>query len=199
MLQALNESDTRQLALHARRRLMGFGLSEVPEDDLVHDAFQAVLAGTIHRSQGRHPKAAHLRDRGTFLRYLRGVINSLAEAIYRHQNGTRFVSLGELTFDQTDTLIGLTNRISPADLAGFNLFAAQFFRRLNARTPPRLVPLVNAWESGFRWLDQIPLVGRPRKDRVRVRRLALEVMGEMRELPNQMHDTDRPFQSEKKI
>jgi hypothetical protein len=75
-----------------------------------------------------------------------------------------------------DTLIAYR---TPAESADFAILAKDFFAELKLRIPPRARGMVEQWAAEYPWNEEIPLAGRPRKDRRLVRNLSQKILGEL--------------------
>jgi hypothetical protein len=124
-----------------------------------------------------------LENKPAFLRYLKGVVNSMVEAERRkleHRVVHRPLA-GDPDVGGVKNGICLTAVVSPENDVELRTFRDEFFQRLRAKAPLRLRHLVDAWEEVFLWAEQIPLQGRRRRVRARLRSLSRQVLQEMNE------------------
>lgn len=173
------------LTLYARCRLVRIGLSADDGEDIVQDAICAVLSG------GRRPRPTDLVDQSAFRLYLQGIIRSLVEGLSRRRYVEKRLLLPDgydAEFDAAALRFGLPPP-SPDAQVGVTLFAQDFFLRLKTESPKHLLPLIKAWADEFSWLGQIPLSGRPRSFRSRVRVLSQRIFYEMQQSNCTRHPT----------
>src|SRR5262249_16321446 len=124
------------------------------------------------RRHGRHPREADLTDRSSFIRYLKGVICSLVEGLWRsYENRFTFVSL------ESETL-GAGGLTSHESAPGEDL-AQQPFAKLPKKAPRRLLPTIRQWAAHWRECEVIPLAGKHRRHRQELRALAIKVLKEV--------------------
>lgn len=171
LLQSLTQQEWTALAVFARCRLLRIGLNPSQAEDMVQDAVLAILKGARSASEGRHPRDADLAGRGTFLDYLRGVIASLVESARRNGWGGHFT-------DDFEEITRGTQSLPDEEVMRleFRDLHRQFFTNLGGQSPPRLCGLIDAWREQGEDCDQIPLLGRHRRCRAELRKLARNVL-----------------------
>ena len=183
LLENLTDTDIGLLRNYAAYRLGRVGLGSCPGEDVLQDTFAAVLTGLSRERKGRHPRMTDLENKPAFLRYLKGVVNSMVEAERRkleHRVVHRPLA-GDPDGGAVKNGICLTAVVSPENDVELRTFRDEFFQRLRAKAPLRLRHLVDAWEEVFLWAEQIPLQGRRRRVRARLRSLSRQVLQEMNE------------------
>jgi hypothetical protein len=183
LLENLTAADIGLLRHYAAYRLGRIGLGSFPGEDVLQDTFAAVLTGLSREQEGRHPRMTDLENKPAFLRYLKGVVNSMVEAERRKQEHRVVHWPLACNPDAGDVRNGicLTAVVSPENDVELRMFRDEFFKRLKAKAPPGLRHLVDAWEEVFLWAEQIPLQGRRRRVRARLRSLSRQVLQEMNE------------------
>jgi hypothetical protein len=174
----LTRTDVAGLASFASFRLTRVRLDPSAGEDLAQDALLAVLRGLESLSAGRHPRPIDLEDDSKFLDYLKGVIGSLVEAERRRWAHP----FDHEPFDEhshgDDPFPGRLGEGPQSELEFQDLRHA-FFERLAQRTPDRLREMVLAWEKQGEDSDTIPLLGRHRRARKELRKLAVLVLKEL--------------------
>jgi len=176
-LQEFTGADSADLTEFAECRLIVFGASPTLGEDLTQRALQQVLQGLETDQGGRRPRLVDLENKPAFLNYLRGVISSL---VFGMTTKREFIANYSSGYDDAIA--------SPDDDGGAAVKHAelidlrdQFFPRLRARAPKRLLPTIDAWEPVFTLSDRIPVRGQRTYVR-EVRNLAKEVLSELGEL-----------------
>ncbi len=176
-LQALTASDLARLSRYAGYRLTRVGIHWEFGEDLVQDAMLAILIGMEQPLKGRHPRTKDLEDSDSLRRYLCGVIRSLAAAqALRRRQMAPTDSFCDQGLIMADTLV---YERTPAEAANLGVLAQHLFTELRLRIPPRARGIVEAWAAEFTSRDEIPLAGRPRKDRRLVRALAQKLLAQL--------------------
>jgi hypothetical protein len=173
LMAVLTAADLSSLACFTRFRLGRVGLNPEDGEDIVQDALLAVLRGRKSSATGRHPRRADLADSGAFIAYLHSVIGSLVEAERRcPEHRFVFASLEALLPLDTQHALFSTfdSSLELADLKN------EFFRCLHRQAPSRLRDLVAAWNQHWQDCERIPLLGRHRRCRVELRKLAAQAL-----------------------
>jgi hypothetical protein len=179
MLHGLTRSDLAALVNFAHFRLAKVGLNSLAGEDVVQEAMLAVLRGSESPSEGRHPRLIDVNDSHRFTDYLKGVIGSLVEAERRrgHQHWVQLfdhASAADGLPEMPDGIRGsLQSEVELSDLR------QELFRAVNERAPNRLKHVVRAWAEQGEQCDYIPLLGRHRRYRSELRRLAAQVLKEL--------------------
>lgn len=171
LMRALTAADLVSLSSFARFRLTRVGLNPADGEDIVQDALLAVLRGQRSSSTGRHPRPADIADKRVFIGYLHSVIGSLVEAERRRREHRFSHSPLEdlLAVDPERVLISTCD--SSLDFADLK---QEFFRCLYRQAPARLRDLIAAWDQQSDDCERIPLLGRHRRCRVELRKLAAQ-------------------------
>lgn len=171
LMAELSSADLSMLARFARFRLLRVGLNPADGEDMAQDALLAVLRGRDSSSTGRHPRASDLAGRCAFIAYLHSVIGSLVEAERRCREHC-------FAHSPLEELVALDNShasISACDSSlEFSDLKREFFRYLYRQAPARLQDLVAAWDQQCDDCERIPLLGRHRRWRVELRKVAAQ-------------------------
>jgi hypothetical protein len=178
LMQVLTPKELSTLAGFASFRLARVALNPADGEDLLQDALLAVLRGLESSSEGRHPRKVDLASISTFMNYLRGIIASLVEAERRRfeHDCVREEFDGNLPASEPLALhagLWLESDLEFRDLRN------ELFGRLTERAPEGLLELVQAWQERWDDGDGIPLLGRHRRHRGALRKLAAEVWTEL--------------------
>ncbi|MGC3956988.1 MAG: hypothetical protein QM813_03175 [Verrucomicrobiota bacterium] len=165
MIGRLTNNDIGELTRFARARMIRLGLCPTDADDVFQSAVAATLMGAQTPDQGRHPAEADLVGHPQFCKYLRGVICSITTQLCRRR---RLLSIVPID-DELD-------RLKSADSASVTFdFAGLFFSRLLQRAPRTIRPLIEDWSRRWGECDSIPIARQHRRQRQRIRRLAISV------------------------
>jgi len=153
-------------------------------EDIVQDAFEAVLQGLVTERGGRHPRGSDVEDPKAFINYLGGVINSLVS----YERAKRRYNFDHDSIDIPpidDCEAQLTFDIQSPDCveqeAGWNDLQEVFFTLLQSRATPQIRPILHHWELEWRWSPQIPVPIPKRRFRRTIRCLAKEALRELGE------------------
>ena len=174
-----------QLERFADRRLASLNLHSAAGADLFHEAVQSVLTGLHQCPEGRHPRSKDLADLATFVEYFRNAIKSVVKGVARREIRHAWVQLeacvpgSRNSSEDVVPELQVPAPVSPDQDAALADLGAELFRRLRARAPEHLRPLLDAWEADFAWADAIPLGGTHRQYRAELRRLARQILAEI--------------------
>ena len=171
-LNEITPTDTADLAEFAECRLVALGVPPSWGQDVTQKAFQLVLQGLETEQIGRRPCLEDLKDRLSFLNFLRGIISSLAHAMT-----VKSWFKAEQMLDDGAPIPDEAGR-SPAQRAEFSDLRDQLFIRLRKRAQPCLRSTIDAWESVFDESDRIPTPV-SRKNGHEVRSLAKKILTEL--------------------
>jgi hypothetical protein len=181
-LHAITNTELSRLSSYADYRLKRVGVESELGQDLVQDAILAILIGMQGLLNGRHPRTDDVKDDESFRRYLFGVIRSLVAAqALRRKQWAPANCFDDRSPNMPDILISYR---TPAESADGAILARGLFAELRLRIPPRARDMVERWAAEYWWTEEIPLAGRPRKDRRLVRNLSQKILGEL----NTRHD-----------
>jgi len=178
LAQGLTQGDLDALARFAGFRLAKVGLSPLAGEDVAQDALLAVLRGAQSSSTGRHPRPVDLADSSAFIGYLKNVIGSLVEAERRRlMHKWMHEPIEEGAGGMVELQVGVAG-VPPGDLE-FRDLAEQLFLQVARQAPARLRELVLAWAAHWQNCDTIPLLGRHRRCRQELRKLAARVLEQL--------------------
>ena len=156
-----------QLSVGCRHRGAARELLLKEGADLLHDAFETVLAGLREPSGGRHPRAADVRDLGTFLRYLRTVIRSIR---YR-QAATAAAAATVVEVTPTAEVLTVQATVKPEEDAELRDFKEAFFVALRHEQddPAQYAVVLETWRQEFFTLERLTELGLSPKDAWKLR------------------------------
>jgi hypothetical protein len=139
---------------------------DILAEDVVQSALDAILED-LDANGGRKPRLVDVSDHGAFLKYLRGVISSKADASVRHSGLSTAIELSpDLPVDG----------LSPAEDVELTDVKQAFIASLKQQAPWRLQSTIDAWNEVFWTSDQIPTVNGHRKYGTEIKRLAQEIV-----------------------
>ena len=172
-LAELTRADLTTLAEFAEYRLASQGLDPSAGEDVSQRALLTILRGLESDRGGRVPRPVDIETKEAFFAFVRGAISSVVEAMGRKR---QFRVEHEPWEDEM--AVSEEPIATPASNAEITDLSKQFFPRLRARAPRRLMRTIDAWESVFNQSDRIPARGHRRYVR-EVRELAQEVLSEL--------------------
>lgn len=181
LLEQLAGAEFDRLKNHARYRLERVNLPTNRAEDLVQDAFLAILTGLGTKRVGRHPCDSDLASNAAFSLYVRGVINSLVEAVRRRREHA--ASHDPFTpnwcgDDEAVRQLPSTDNV----LSDINLREElrEFFKKLRSAAPNHLQPLIEEWEPHCLSTDRIPIPTGCRRHRLELRLLSKRLLNKLR-------------------
>lgn len=181
LIESLNDEAYRQLREHAEHRLAQNRLWHTTGRDLVQDAIVAVLSGLENGRSGRHPRDEALTDESAFLRYLKGVLNSLVEAETRrreHHYAHKPLDGFENGFVDEKAIEVAAPATVDGDISFLDL-VSEFFRRMRIRCPTHLQRPLEGWHEVCGWSEEIPVRGFHRRHRAELKAVARQVSNEL--------------------
>jgi hypothetical protein len=180
----LTRSNLTGLVAYARRRLLRIGLDPTLSEDIVQDAFRAILIGLESAKAGRHPRGIDVQAQGAFVDYLGGVINSLV-AYEREKRRYRFtfepMELEPAWENEGQPHNELRSAVNVEGEVGWRDLQHLFFSKLRPQVPSRVQHILADWEQEWQRSAQIPVPIPQRRFRKIIRHLAQEVLAELGE------------------
>ena len=126
--------------------------------DLLHDAFETVLAGLGDPAKGRHPQADDVKNLDAFLQYLRGVIRSV-----RHKQATsaaqraQVIGMTPTEAEESETRA----RLNPDEEAEWRDFNREFFAAIRRELddPDKYAVALDLWQADFFRVERLSQLG----------------------------------------
>lgn len=151
--------------------------------DLLHDCFEAILAGLRDPTCGRHPGSMDVKNMSTFLHFMRNVIRSV-----RYHQAVSAASKGNLVV-AVPNLRGYEGfaRTAPEEDVELRDLRDEFFAILRRELddPAKYATILEAWHANFFRIERLTQLGLSAKDAWKLRQKARRLY---RQLSEPVHD-----------
>lgn len=174
LLESITPEERTDLAKYADYRLGRYGMHSYGALDLMQDAFCAIVRGLEFDDEGRKANAWAVENRDHFIKFVKGVIRSIAEAKFRNWKTTH-----QRDHHSADLMYEIIAGRHNGQVEYLEL-TRKLFKLLYERAPARLHATIMAWEKA---LDgKIPNIT-GRKHMYAVKALAQKILAELGAVP----------------
>ena len=163
-----------QLAIGRRHQGAARTLLLKEGPDLLHEAFETILAGLQNPHAGRHPRSRDVENMHTFIRYLRNVIRSIR---YKHATSEARRAMVLVSAPVDEELRSATARLSPDEDPELRDLKAQLLTALRQELDDskKYRTALEAWRTDFFTTERLVELGLNPKDAWKLRSKAQRI------------------------